>query len=285
MREVSLTPHRRNMETERGQVLASAAYAAPSWAHSWNTEKPAAPPKLREDTTHASYRRCSPAQTILSALQRYNRLKSAHLLRDLAAAADLPPQSALFSMQHLDLAHSLHPEKVAFSVISRSGSSTSCLPTGLPADGNRRTPRQAPAPQRTIAAHRKMSLRSIASWGQSITSMEHTRGQLGSKSSSSASPCGSEQQSQQSQRRSSHWFLPTYLLMVHTILLTYTFGTTHSLRTRGPVTWEVRRGFSLRVLDLSPSGGSALEVTTSARCVWHAPPHIIPSVVLLQLHW
>ena len=39
----------------------------------------------------ATYRRCFPAQPPLSALQRYNRRKCAHLLRDLATTADLPP--------------------------------------------------------------------------------------------------------------------------------------------------------------------------------------------------
>ena len=52
-----------------------------------------------------TYRRCFPAQPILSALQRSNRRKCAHLLRDLAATADWPPHSALFSLQLLDLAH------------------------------------------------------------------------------------------------------------------------------------------------------------------------------------
>ena len=46
-------------------------------------------------------RRCFPAQLVLSALQRYNRHKCAHLLRDLAAAADLRPHRALFSQQLL----------------------------------------------------------------------------------------------------------------------------------------------------------------------------------------
>ena len=36
------------LETGRGQHLASAVCAVPSWIHSWNTEKPAAPPKPRE---------------------------------------------------------------------------------------------------------------------------------------------------------------------------------------------------------------------------------------------
>ena len=44
---------RKDMDTGRGQDLASAACATPSWTRSWNTEKPAAPPKLRGGTTHA----------------------------------------------------------------------------------------------------------------------------------------------------------------------------------------------------------------------------------------
>ena len=52
-----------------------------------------------------TYRRCFPAQPILSALQRFSRRKCSHLLRDVAATADLPPHSALFSLQLLDLAH------------------------------------------------------------------------------------------------------------------------------------------------------------------------------------
>ena len=52
-----------------------------------------------------TYRRCFPAQSILSTLRRYSRRKCAHLLRDLAATADWPPHCALFSLQLLDLAH------------------------------------------------------------------------------------------------------------------------------------------------------------------------------------
>ena len=44
-------------------------------------------------------------ELVLSPLLRYNRRRCAHLLRDLAATADLPPNSALFSQQLLDLAH------------------------------------------------------------------------------------------------------------------------------------------------------------------------------------
>ena len=41
----------KDLETGREQDLASAACTAPSWTHSLNTEKPAAPPKPRGDTT------------------------------------------------------------------------------------------------------------------------------------------------------------------------------------------------------------------------------------------
>ena len=40
-----------------------------------------------------------------ASLQRFNRGMCAHLLRDLAATADLPPHSALFPKQQLDLTH------------------------------------------------------------------------------------------------------------------------------------------------------------------------------------
>ena len=40
-----------------------------------------------------------------SAWQRFNRQKCAHLIHDLAAAAALPPHSAHFSLQLLNLAH------------------------------------------------------------------------------------------------------------------------------------------------------------------------------------
>ena len=47
----------------------------------------------------ATYRRCFPAQRVLSALQRYNRRKCAHFLRDLAAQLDLSPHSAFLFPQ------------------------------------------------------------------------------------------------------------------------------------------------------------------------------------------
>ena len=38
------------MATERGQALDSADYVAPSWTHSWNTDRLPAPPKPHGDT-------------------------------------------------------------------------------------------------------------------------------------------------------------------------------------------------------------------------------------------
>ena len=54
---------------------------------------------LERDT----FLRCLLAQPAPTALQTFNRRKCAFLLRDLAAAADLPLHSALFSRQLLDL--------------------------------------------------------------------------------------------------------------------------------------------------------------------------------------
>ena len=52
-----------------------------------------------------TFRLCFPAQPAPSALQRCNRRKRAFFLRDLAATADLPLHSALFSQLLLDLTH------------------------------------------------------------------------------------------------------------------------------------------------------------------------------------
>ena len=53
----------------------------------------------------ATYRRCFPPQPPLAARQRLNRQKCANLIQDLVDDAALPPQSAHFSLQLLDLAH------------------------------------------------------------------------------------------------------------------------------------------------------------------------------------
>ena len=51
------------------------------------------------------FQRCLLAQPAPTTLQRFNRRKCSHLLRDLAATADLPSHSAVFSQQLLDLTH------------------------------------------------------------------------------------------------------------------------------------------------------------------------------------
>ena len=49
-RPTILSPTSRNgLATERGQALVSADSVDPSWDHNLNTEKPAAPPKLKVD--------------------------------------------------------------------------------------------------------------------------------------------------------------------------------------------------------------------------------------------
>ena len=221
-----------------------------------------------------TYRRCLPTKPVLSALRRYNRRKRA------AATADLPPNSALFSQRLLDLTHkwseredndidighwrflppgsrSLFPFVVALSAVSRSGS----IPI----------PRHNAPLLHTPWTFQHMSLKSFASWGHSTSSLGHTRQQLGSKSSSSSSPCGVSSHLIYLNARSFHWFLPTCLLGVLKILLMCTFVSS-------PFTMDSRP---------SQVGGSALSLscgfwiglqtaargdTTSARSVWHAPP-------------
>ena len=51
------------------------------------------------------FQRCLSAQPAPTALQRFNSSQCAHLLRDLAATADLSSHSALLSQQLLDLTH------------------------------------------------------------------------------------------------------------------------------------------------------------------------------------
>ena len=52
-----------------------------------------------------SFQRCLSAQPAPTALQRSNKSKCGHFLRDLAATAGLPLHSAIFSLQLLDLTH------------------------------------------------------------------------------------------------------------------------------------------------------------------------------------
>ena len=71
-----------------------------------------------------------------------------------------------------------------------------------------------------IGQFRKLSQRNILSCGQSTTSLAPTRQQLGSKSPSSASPCGVSSHLSCLSAHSFHWFLPTCLLGVLKILPT-----------------------------------------------------------------
>ena len=115
----------------------------------------------------AVYQRCTPRQLPPSGIQKFNRRKCVRFLQDLVAAAVLPPHSADFPPQLLDFAHArserrdndIHifdvlPLAAAVYIFNqngcRVGTATSVhSPTSRSACGNRRTPSQAPAPQRT----------------------------------------------------------------------------------------------------------------------------------------
>ena len=56
------------------------------------------------------FQRCLTGQPDPTALQRSNRVKCAHLLRDLDATPDLPRHCPLFALQLLDLTHRLWSE-------------------------------------------------------------------------------------------------------------------------------------------------------------------------------
>ena len=75
-----------------------------------------------------------------------------------------------------------------------------------------RQPRNAPSLHTEWTLQQSVTERSIASWGQSTTSLGHTRRHLGPKSSSSASPCGVSSNLSCLNDRSFQWFLPTCLL-------------------------------------------------------------------------
>ena len=198
-------------------------------------------------------------QPTLSALQ-----KCAHLLRDLAATVDLPPHSSLFSLQLLDLAHrwseredndidifDVLPLAAVVYIQIKLNSALAPDPDPFPdpqqparplADLLTAITRLLARRQLHNAAHgrrgqsSKSSLRSIASWTTSTTSLPLTRRQLGSKSPNSAFPCGvSIHNSSSRNARSSRWYLPMCLLTVRKVLLKHTFGTSPSQWTPGPV--------------------------------------------------
>ena len=206
----------------------------------------------------ATCRRWFPAQPIFSALQRSDA-SGGHLPQDLAATVDLPPHTALFSLQLMDLTHRWWSDRedndihifdvlplaaaacishlAAFSGASRSGPfprSTAAFAALLA----RRQPHNAPP------LHTGWTVQQIVTEGVSHPGVSQLRAwdihlrQLGLMSSSSASPCGVSSNLSSLNARSSHWFLPMCLLVVLEKLLTCTFVTSHSLWTRGPVTRE-----------------------------------------------
>ena len=180
-------------------------------------------------------RRCFlPAQPLLSTLQRYNRRKCAHLLRDLAATADLPPNSALFTQQLLDLTHrwseredndidigDVHPgcrSPIRFHTYPRP--SAACSPTAalLARRQHHNAPLLYPAwttqdvvteeYRIMVSVNHELGAHTPAAWIQVFKQRLSL---------------WCQQQFHLSQRRSFHWFLPTCLLGVLKILLTCTF--------------------------------------------------------------
>ena len=145
--------------------------------------------------------------------RRFNRRKWAHLLQDLVAADALPPHSAHFPLQLLEVAHrqseredndihildvlslgcrSLHLYKNG----SRAGSGSTARPPAVRfASDNRKSPRQTARPRTYRGLHtgwtsQQIILRSIASWKFATTSSQLPRQQPGSKFSNAVFPFG-----------------------------------------------------------------------------------------------
>ena len=193
-----------------------------------------------------------PCRCTCSPLQRCNRRKCAHLLRDLAAAADLPPNSALFAQQLLDRSHrwseredndidigdihllaagvhvhfKLHsvryPDPVPQQFPDPQQPRKLADLTATAALLARRQPHSAPL-QHSAWTIQEVVTEASSFWGQSTTSLAPTRQQLGSESSSSTSPCGISSSFSCRSARPFHFFSPTCLLGVHKKLLTCTW--------------------------------------------------------------
>ena len=161
----------------------------------------------------------------------FSATTASYLLRDLAATADLPRHSALFSQQLLELTHKwwterednaidiidVHPLAAAvfFHFKLHSARYPDPVPIQIP------DPLQPARPLAdlltaiaALLARRQTTtlLLHIVSWGQSTTSLAPTRQQPGSKSSSSASPYGVSSSLSCLVTCSFHWFLPMRLL-------------------------------------------------------------------------
>ena len=100
----------------------------------------------------------------------------------------------------------------------------------------------------------KLSLRRIASWKSSTTSLQLIRQQHGF-------PCGASSNSSSRNARSFRWYLPACLLAVRRVLLKRTFGISPLPWTPDPSRGSFGVVPLLCVLDLSPTGRSPLEVT------------------------
>ena len=122
------------------------------------------------------FQRCLSTQPDPTALQRSNRGKCAHLLRDLDATADLPPHCPLFALQLLDLTHRWWSEPEGSDIEEGdvySMATTACVgielhsatypdPRSIPASRlltalatalGRRQPRNVPPPHTAQAVH------------------------------------------------------------------------------------------------------------------------------------
>ena len=179
--------------------------------------------------------------------QRHNRRKCAHLLRDLAAAVDLPRHSALLSLQLLGLAHRWFEREdndvlpLAATVCTHIKLNSALAPDPDPFPDPQQPAR--PLADLLTAIARLSARRQHTAWTiQSTSSLELARRQLGSKSSSSAFPCGVSNDLSSHNVRSSRWSM--CMPVVHKALLKFMFWTSPSQWTPGPVKWELRRGFS-----------------------------------------
>ena len=227
-----------------------------------------------------TYRRCFPAQPVLPALQNYNWRKWAHLLRDLAATADLLPHSALFSQQLLDITHKWWTEREdndthIFDVLplaavvhihnklhpypdpQQPARPLADLLTAIAALLARRQLHNAPL------LHSAWTMQEVATEECRILgSVNHELGtytpavwiQIFKQRVS----LWCQQQSPQSPRSLLSRSLPTCLLVVLKILLTCTFQSSHSLCQS---CWGICVVPLVRVLDLSPTNQNVLEVT------------------------
>ena len=241
----------------------------------------------------APYRRCLPAQPILSALQRYNRWKCAHLLRDLAATVDLPPHSAFFSLQFLGPGSQVvrkgsqrHPpiwlpqstsrlnwtqRRLQIHFNSQSSATRSTI--GRLADGNRQTPRHQ--------LHNAPSLHTAWTIQQIVTEEYRILEVLNFELATHTPAAWIEVFGNFSSRNA-----PLFSLVPPDVLAHGAEDIAEVYVRRQPFTVDSRPSqvgasawfLSCAFLDQSPTSRSSLEVTQRRFVLsGHAPPHLIPS--------